>query len=80
MVQALRQGDKHHGLVLANGGVLTHQHAIILSTQAPKKFGLPLGQADHPAPEVNVVPFDDHAEGRATIEVYTTNSLPRSPE
>jgi len=71
MVQALRRNDKHHGLVLANGGVLTHQHAIILSSEPPKKFGLPLDQANHPAPEVSQVPFDDHVEGRATIEVYT---------
>jgi len=74
MVKALRQGDKQHGLVLANGGTLTHQHAIVLSKQAPKKFGLPLNQADHPAPQVSLVPFDDHAEGRAKIEVCTLSS------
>ena len=37
MVRQLRKGNGRHGLVLANGGVLTYQHVVCLSSQSPKE-------------------------------------------
>lgn len=69
MVRELRQGQKRLGLVLANGGVLTHQNAIVLSKDLPQKVGLPLDQAYHAPLESTIPPFDEKVEGEAIIEV-----------
>ncbi|KAF9884970.1 hypothetical protein FE257_000880 [Aspergillus nanangensis] len=74
MVRELRQkeNNKTNGLVLANGGLLTHEHAIVLSTKAPRRFGFPMEQAHHDASHVGVVPpFIEQAEGEAIVETYT---------
>ncbi|KAM3505323.1 hypothetical protein MY10362_003026 [Beauveria mimosiformis] len=68
----LRSRKYNNGLILANGGMLTHQYVVCLSAQ-PRKDGkdyplenpLPLVVQD-PAP-----PFAEDATGPATIETYT---------
>lgn len=72
MVRQLRSpGNKKHGLILANGGVLTYQYVICLSSRPrddplpyPKSNPLPEVLKDVPAPVV-----DETADGEAVIEV-----------
>lgn len=85
MVRELRNG--HHarnGLILANGGVLTYQHALCLSTRPrgnnpiyPPQDPLQTHVTDIPAPAVTAT-----AEGEAVVEVsrfvyilYSSDSL-----
>ena len=70
MVRQLREGSGRHGLVLANGGVLTHQHVACLSSQPPKsglvypeQNALPEHITDVPAPSVDL-----HPNGPGVIE------------
>lgn len=70
MTRELRSRKYKNGLILANGGMLTHQYAVCLSAQPrkdgkayPSKNPLPLVVQD-PAP-----PFVEDANGPATIEV-----------
>ncbi|KAJ5554713.1 hypothetical protein N7461_003183 [Penicillium sp. DV-2018c] len=72
MTRRLRQGSGRNGLILANGGVLSYQHAICISSSPPKE-GTPypdsevLGRGEYdPIP-----PVDFEAEGPAKIETYT---------
>jgi hypothetical protein len=71
MARKLRAGNGTHGLVLANGGVLTYQHVICLSSR-PRSDGQPY-PADNPLPsilETNTAPtIAETAEGEAIIEV-----------
>lgn len=71
MARKLRAGNGTHGLVLANGGVLTYQHVICLSSR-PRADGRPY-PARNPLPsrlEDNIVPkIDEAVEGEAVIEV-----------
>jgi hypothetical protein len=71
MTRELRKGKAKHGLVLANGGVVTHEHAVCLSTQ-PRKDGSPYPERN-PLPalvkDVYCPPVDDRAEGEAVVEV-----------
>ncbi|EGD93379.1 acetyl-CoA acetyltransferase [Trichophyton tonsurans CBS 112818] len=75
MVRQLRKytGTSRHGLILANGGVLSYQHAICLSS-GPRKDGLSY-PVKNPLPELVtdvVIPgIDVQAEGEAVIETYT---------
>ncbi|RBR26855.1 uncharacterized protein FIESC28_00436 [Fusarium coffeatum] len=74
MARVIRHGKYQNGLVLANGGVLSWQHAICLSAQ-PKRDGSPYesstfldnGQLSQ-GPE-----FTAKAEGEAIIETYTVD-------
>jgi acetyl-CoA C-acetyltransferase len=74
MVDALRAGEGRRGLLFANGGFATHNHAIVLSTEPLPGAGEPhdpdcQAQADAargPVPEL----VKDHA-GPAEIESYT---------
>ncbi|KAH6662782.1 hypothetical protein B0J14DRAFT_610177 [Halenospora varia] len=71
MVRELRKGKARNGLVLANGGSLTYQHVVCLSSQPrkspyPEKNPLPALLNDESTPIV-----DEHAEGEAVIETYT---------
>jgi hypothetical protein len=69
MVRELRKGKARNGLVLANGGMLTYQYVICLSSQ-PR---------NSPYPDLNPIPdllddqrvptVDEKAEGEAVIEV-----------
>jgi hypothetical protein len=77
MTRQLRQGKGSNGLVLANGGVLTYQHVICLSTM-PRRDGSPYPDRN-PLPEfitdVPVPPVDEQAEGEATLEVSPVSML-----
>jgi hypothetical protein len=78
MVRELRKGKSRNGLVLANGGWLTHQYVICLSTQPrnspyPSKNPLPDLLADKNIPDI-----EEQASGDATIEVRTS-SLSNKP-
>ncbi|CAN8101995.1 unnamed protein product [Discula destructiva] len=73
MTRQIRSGKIRNGLVLANGGVLSYQHAIILSSSR-RKDDLPYPDSridsdsvvQSPAPTVAAF-----AEGEAIIETYT---------
>lgn len=71
MMRHLRSGKARNGLVLANGGWVTYQHVVILSSNA-RKDGSPY-PAQAPLPEivtdVQVPTVDEVAEGVATVEV-----------
>jgi len=71
MTRKLRAGNGTYGLVLANGGVLTYQHVICLSSK-PRADNLPY-PAQNPLPSIlehNSTPaIDETAEGEAIIEV-----------
>ncbi|KAK5175147.1 uncharacterized protein LTR77_000284 [Saxophila tyrrhenica] len=73
MVRQLREGKGKNGLVLANGGVVTYQAAICLSS-SPRRDGLPYPSAN-PLPaavkDVQTPQVDEKAEGDAIIETYT---------
>ncbi|KAL1982976.1 hypothetical protein VTN96DRAFT_591 [Rasamsonia emersonii] len=73
MVRKLRTGPATNGLILANGGVLTYQHVVCLSSKPrrssssyPDRNPLPEVITDVPVP-----PIAAQAEGEATIETYT---------
>lgn len=72
MTRALRNGRGKNGLILCNGGVLSYQHVVILSTsprangQYPEKNPLPYKITDIPVPELDIAP-----EGEAVVETYT---------
>ncbi|KAG0649422.1 hypothetical protein D0Z07_4488 [Hyphodiscus hymeniophilus] len=73
MTRELRKGKSRHGLVLANGGMLTHQHVVCLSTQ-PRKDGSPYPKNNplpHLVEDVFCPPVDEKAEGEAVVETYT---------
>jgi len=69
MVRCLRTGRGETGLVLANGGSLTYQHVVCLSSKAPT-FQYP---AANPLPEhlddKSAPPINQITEGEAYIEV-----------
>jgi hypothetical protein len=76
MARKLRAGDGTHGLILANGGVLTYQHVICLSSQ-PRADGQPY-PTHNPLPSIledDTAPtIAETAEGEAIIEVrYSYN-------
>ncbi|KAF2763700.1 hypothetical protein EJ03DRAFT_58393 [Teratosphaeria nubilosa] len=73
-VRRLRGGDGGvTGLVLANGGWISYQHVVCLSS-SPRRDGLPYPDRN-PLPQyvsdVQVPQIADKAEGEATIETYT---------
>ncbi|KIX05726.1 uncharacterized protein Z518_03698 [Rhinocladiella mackenziei CBS 650.93] len=75
MTRQLRKGQGRHGLILANGGVMTYQHVICLSTMRrrsdspyPEQPPLPEYVTDLPVPIVDAKVEGDQ---EATIETYT---------
>ncbi|KAH6722885.1 hypothetical protein BKA61DRAFT_533552 [Leptodontidium sp. MPI-SDFR-AT-0119] len=71
MVRKIRKGEAQRGLVLANGGMVTYQYVVCLSSQPrtspyPDRNPLPEFLKDGPVPEVV-----EKAEGEAIIETYT---------
>jgi hypothetical protein len=74
MVRELRKGRGKNGLVLANGGVVTYEYVVCLSSKPrnspfPDRNPLPEYVTDEPIP-----PVDGKAEGEAMIEVrFETN-------
>lgn len=75
MTRELRKSDFKNGLVLANGGVLTYQHVVCLSS-APQKEHHRQYAAKSPLPpyvDSSAAPeFDDQTNGNASIEVSFT--------
>lgn len=70
MSRELRARKHNTGLILANGGMLTHQYAICLSAK-PRKGGKPYPKVN-PLPEIydtSKQSFTEKADGAATIEV-----------
>ncbi|THW09161.1 hypothetical protein D6D24_08609 [Aureobasidium pullulans] len=75
MARKLRAGSGTNGLVLANGGVLTYQHVICLSSRPraenrpyPARNSLPSTLSNDLVPET-----EESAEGEAIIETYTVD-------
>ena len=70
MVRQLRGGTVRNGLVLANGGFLTYQHAICLSTK-PRRNGsrYPDSRSGTSNNDKHIPEIDAIAEGEAVIEV-----------
>lgn len=72
MTRQLRAGKGKKGMVLCNGGVLSYQYAIVLSSEPradgayPLENPLPEILSDVPAPEIA-----EDAEGEAVVETYT---------
>ncbi|THW51769.1 hypothetical protein D6D22_00610 [Aureobasidium pullulans] len=77
MARKLRAGSGTNGLVLANGGVLTYQHVICLSSR-PRADNRPY-PARNPLPSTlsnDLVPeTEESAEGEAIIEVTTLTAI-----
>ncbi|QMW38417.1 hypothetical protein G4B11_001653 [Aspergillus flavus] len=73
MVRQLRRGQGQNGLILANGGILTYQHAICLSSRPPSNdIMYPNFQNAHQVAVDVLIPRVTHvAEGDAVIETYT---------
>jgi hypothetical protein len=70
MARLLRKQKHRNGLILANGGMLTHQYAICLSSN-PRGDGKSY-PSKNPLPEAveeSAPKFVETAEGPATIEV-----------
>jgi hypothetical protein len=72
MTRQLRAGKGNKGLVLCNGGVLSYQYVVVLSTEEREKGAYPL---ENPLPEIlqdgEVPVLADEAEGEAVVETYT---------
>lgn len=74
MTRRLRGGSGRNGLILANGGVLSYQHAICISSSPRKGMAYPdieTSECTEPEP---TPPFVYEAEGPAMIEVSTETS------
>lgn len=70
MVRRLRKGSGRNGLILANGGFLSYQHAVCLSTQPRKgQWSYPDSRRLESGPIEPIPPIDAEAEGKAKIEV-----------
>jgi acetyl-CoA C-acetyltransferase len=72
MVQALRK-DGRFGLLFGNGGHCTHNHAIVVSRQAPREGLMPNDydfQAEADAARGAIPPSGDSYEGPVTVESY----------
>lgn len=72
MTRQLRKGQFQTGLVLANGGVFSHEYAVCLSS-SPRK-GAEVYPRKNPLPklakgEESAVPVVEKASGKAVIEV-----------
>ena len=76
MTRQLRGSRSRNGLILANGGVLSYQHAVCLSSQAPKEER-PYPDNKFPSlADSGLVPsVDFEAEGEAIIEVSRSNII-----
>lgn len=67
MARQLRSGKGRHGLVLANGGVLSYQHAVCLSSR-PRDSPYP-DSSRTAADSTDAPRVDEEASGPAVIEV-----------
>lgn len=76
MVRQLRGGSPRNGLILANGGFLSYQHAICISNK-PRKDGSTYPDSSNlKSPTTDVMPtISAEAEGKSKIEVSQTNKF-----
>ncbi len=76
MVRQLRHGNGRIGLVLANGGVLSHHHAVCLSRQ-PRGDGAPYPNRNPLPRHVSDAqpPIAEKVHGSAKIEVSSALQL-----
>ncbi|ETS80692.1 hypothetical protein PFICI_08221 [Pestalotiopsis fici W106-1] len=75
MTRELRSGRFNTGLILANGGVMTHQYAICLS-RSPRKGGSGYPSRNplpHHLEGLSTPQFLEYATGEAVIESYTAD-------
>lgn len=73
MVRVIRKGKYQNGLVLANGGVLSWQHAICLSAKPTRNGSAYEAQAVLDNGQTSQGPtFTAQAQGEAVIEVRQT--------
>ena len=72
MARCIRRGTVQHGMVVANGGMLTHHYAVIFSA-SPRSSSLVYPPNPLPSDmEVRFAPpLEEAAEGAATLETYT---------
>lgn len=75
MVRYLREGESQNGLVLANGGVATYQHAVCLSKKPPLDAGTypdvnPLLEHQVELPDSYIA---EKPIGEAVVETYTVD-------
>lgn len=72
LTRQLRAGKGKKGLVLCNGGVLSYQYVVVLSTESRKQGAYPL---ENPLPEIlqdgKVPELATEAEGEVVVETYT---------
>lgn len=82
MSRQIRSGKIHNGLVLANGGVLSYQHAICLSSKRRTDgSSYPDSRADSNAVVGGLAPsVDSFADGEAIIEVSLGSCSCSEPE
>ncbi|KAM0392051.1 hypothetical protein ACHAQC_006867 [Fusarium culmorum] len=74
MVRVIRKGKYQNGLVLANGGVLSWQHAICLSAKPKRNGSAYEAQAVLDNGQTSQGPtFTAQAQGEAIIETYTVD-------
>jgi hypothetical protein len=74
MTRQLRAGKGKTGLILANGGVVTYQHVVLLSSQAPangRRYPAAPPLSDTTESEKHAPRIIDLAKGDAVIETYT---------
>lgn len=72
MARHIRNGKARNGLILANGGVLSYQHAVCLSSRPRADGSSYPDNRNHPSLEVNepIPQMEDLPEGEAVVEVY----------
>ncbi|KAL6914781.1 hypothetical protein FSST1_012541 [Fusarium sambucinum] len=74
MVRVIRSGKHQNGLVLANGGVLSWQHALCLSAQPKRNCSPYQAQRLLDNGQTSQGPtFTPEAQGEAIIETYTVD-------
>lgn len=72
MGRQIRRGAVKNGMVVANGGVLTHHHCLILSA-VPRRSSIvyPPKILQHDMEVKFAPPLEDVADGAAVLETYT---------
>lgn len=71
MSRQIRSGKVKNGLVLANGGVLSYQHALCLSSQPRPMSPYPDSRSSSVTVTGASPPVEVSPEGEARIETYT---------
>ena len=71
MSRQIRSGEVNTGLILANGGVLSYQHALCLSSSSRGETPYPDSRTSSMIVAGVSPPVEAFANGYATIETYT---------